>query len=77
VTRPCCLLSQVVAPGGDSLRGADYDARMKKIIDAEFEVVDGPPPRKSSLDWRWIFWGVRIGLGLIALLAVIASSLKL
>jgi hypothetical protein len=51
---------------------------MKKIIDAEFEVVRGPPKQpKPSIDWRWVLWGIRIGLGLIALLAVFASWLKL
>jgi hypothetical protein len=43
---------------------------MKKIIDAEFEVIQGPAHRT---DWRWFPFTVRVVLALAAVIATIAG----
>lgn len=50
---------------------------MRDVIDAKFEVIEGPakaPP--GPPDPRWLFYIIRMALGLVAIGAVVAASLE-
>ena len=47
---------------------------MRDVIDAEFEVIEGPA--KARPDPRWVFYIIRMGLGLVAIGAVAVASLE-
>lgn len=47
---------------------------MRDVIDAEFEVIEGPA--KARPDPRWVFYWIRMALGLVAIGAVLLASLE-
>ena len=47
---------------------------MRDIIDAKFEVIEGPA--KARPDPRWVFYIIRMALGLVAIGAVVVASLE-